>query len=76
MSLVPEASTVRAELYKLNLMERGGFFKPHKDTPRGGDTCFGTLVVALPVPFKGICALHTPEGPPVGMGKRWGGGAQ
>jgi hypothetical protein len=53
VSLVPEASAVRAELYKLNLMERGGFFKPHKDTPRGGDTCFGTLVVALPVPFKG-----------------------
>jgi hypothetical protein len=53
MSLVAEAAAVRAELYKLNLMEKGDFFKPHKDTPRGGDTCFGTLVVALPVPFKG-----------------------
>jgi hypothetical protein len=44
---------VCAELYKLNVMETGGFFKPHKDTPRGGDTCFGTLVVALPVLFRG-----------------------
>jgi hypothetical protein len=50
---VPEAIAVRAELYKLNLMTEGGFFKSHKDTPRGGDSCFGTLVVALPVPFTG-----------------------
>jgi hypothetical protein len=52
-ALVPEAASVRAELYKLNIMEKGGFFKPHKDTPRGGTTCFGTLVVCLPVPFQG-----------------------
>jgi Rps23 Pro-64 3,4-dihydroxylase Tpa1-like proline 4-hydroxylase len=51
--LVPDAAAVRADLYKLNLMGPGGFFKPHKDTPRGGDTCFGTFVVCLPLPFSG-----------------------
>ncbi|KAK3285140.1 hypothetical protein CYMTET_7239 [Cymbomonas tetramitiformis] len=53
MALVPEAGSVRAELHKLNVMDKGGFFKPHKDTPRGADTCFGTLVVALPVCYEG-----------------------
>lgn len=53
-ALVPEAGAVRAELYKLNIMTKGGFFKAHKDTPRGdAATCFGTLVVVLPVPFTG-----------------------
>jgi hypothetical protein len=53
-ALVPEVPAIRADLYKLNVMTQGGFFKPHKDTPRGdADTCFGTLVVVLPVPFVG-----------------------
>jgi hypothetical protein len=52
-ALIPDAAAVRADLYKLNIMGPGGFFKPHKDTPRGGETCFGTLVVCLPLPFSG-----------------------
>jgi hypothetical protein len=52
-ALVPEAGGVRAELHKMNVMGRGGFFKKHKDTPRGASTCFGTLVVSLPAPFTG-----------------------
>lgn len=63
MSLVPEASAVRAELYKMNLMTAGGFFKAHKDTPRGGETCFGTLVVVLPVQFQGgdLVLIHVDQ---------------
>jgi hypothetical protein len=53
VSLVPEAAECTAVLHKLNVMSAGSFFKPHKDTPRGADTCFGTLVVALPVYFLG-----------------------
>jgi hypothetical protein len=52
-ALVPEAAQCTAALHKLNVMAAGSFFKPHKDTPRGADTCFGTLVVALPVFFQG-----------------------
>lgn len=63
LALVPEAGAVRAELYKLNIMTAGGFFKAHKDTPRGdAATCFGTLVVVLPVPFTGgelVCSSLT-----------------
>lgn len=40
------------ELYALNVYGRGGHFAAHKDTPRDPDV-FGTLVVALPVPFRG-----------------------
>ena len=57
-ALVPEERSIRAELHKLNVMTQGGFFKPHKDTPRGADTCFGTLVVTLPVPFTGVWVLQ------------------
>ena len=53
VGLVPEAAECTAVLHKLNVMGAGSFFKPHKDTPRGADTCFGTLVVALPVFFQG-----------------------
>lgn len=40
------------ELYKLNSYSKGGFFKEHKDTPKG-DKHIGTLVVALNTPFEG-----------------------
>lgn len=50
--LVPNAGSVRAELYKLNMYEEGSFFKPHKDTPRGSDM-FGSLVICLDQPFTG-----------------------
>jgi hypothetical protein len=41
-----------AELYALNVYGRGGHFVAHKDTPRDIDV-FGTLVVCLPVHFRG-----------------------
>lgn len=50
--LVPEASSIRLELYKLNIYGKGGFFKAHKDTPRGKGM-FGSLVLCLDQPFTG-----------------------
>ncbi|KAF8531989.1 hypothetical protein JB92DRAFT_2803107 [Gautieria morchelliformis] len=41
-----------ADLYKLNAYGKGGFFKPHRDTPKSARH-IGTLVVALPIPFEG-----------------------
>jgi hypothetical protein len=41
-----------AELYALNVYDARGHFVAHKDTPRDPDV-FGTLVVCLPVPFRG-----------------------
>ncbi|KAJ7476900.1 hypothetical protein B0H11DRAFT_1917326 [Mycena galericulata] len=38
---------IDAELYKLNIYDRGSFFKAHKDTPRG-ENMFGSLVVVFP----------------------------
>ncbi|KAG6824045.1 hypothetical protein H0H92_008200 [Tricholoma furcatifolium] len=43
---------IEAELYKLNIYGKGSFFKPHKDTPRGGDM-FGSLVIVFPTPHEG-----------------------
>src|SRR5260370_17503581 len=49
--MVPQVPDARsAELYKLNVFERGGHFVPHKDTPRGSNM-LGTLVVCLPSQF-------------------------
>uniref|UniRef100_A0A383VSD5 Fe2OG dioxygenase domain-containing protein n=1 Tax=Tetradesmus obliquus TaxID=3088 RepID=A0A383VSD5_TETOB len=50
--LQPSATSVVAELDKLNIYGPGGFFKPHYDTPRSQDH-FGTLIICLPSPFKG-----------------------
>ena len=47
----PEGA-VTAELYKLLIYERGGFFKPHRDTEKA-DGMVATLVVSLPVPGAG-----------------------
>ncbi|KAF8531985.1 hypothetical protein JB92DRAFT_3104369 [Gautieria morchelliformis] len=41
-----------ADLYKLNAYGKGGFFKPHRDTPKSARH-IGTVVVALPIPFEG-----------------------
>jgi hypothetical protein len=41
-----------AELYALNVYGARGHFVAHKDTPRDPEV-FGTLVVCLPVPFRG-----------------------
>jgi hypothetical protein len=47
-----------AELYALNVYGARGHFVAHKDTPRDPDV-FGTLVVCLPVPFRGgALVLH------------------
>ena len=47
----PEGA-VTAELYKLLIYERGGFFKPHRDTEKA-DGMVATLVISLPVPGAG-----------------------
>ncbi|KAF8587692.1 hypothetical protein K439DRAFT_1614126 [Ramaria rubella] len=50
-----------AHLYKLNAYTTGGFFKPHRDTPKS-DCHLGTMVVALPVPFEGGALRVSHEG--------------
>ncbi|KAJ7150855.1 hypothetical protein C8R43DRAFT_1096756 [Mycena crocata] len=47
---------INAELYKLNIYDKGSFFKAHKDTPRG-ENMFGSLVVIFPT-FHIGGALH------------------
>ncbi|KAH9987091.1 hypothetical protein BJV77DRAFT_1145484 [Russula vinacea] len=44
------------ELYKLNVYDKGSFFKPHVDTPRSKNM-FGSLVIVFPTPHEGG-ALH------------------
>ena len=51
-SIIPTVVGLRAELYKLNIYARGGFFKAHVDTPRS-EKMFGSLVVCLPTQFTG-----------------------
>jgi hypothetical protein len=43
---------VSAELYKLLVYDRGGFFLPHRDTEKRAGM-FGTLVVTLPSAYRG-----------------------
>ncbi len=50
--LAPNCESIIAEPYKLNIYQKGGFFKVHKDTPRGNDM-FGSLVLCLPQSFRG-----------------------
>lgn len=52
-SLCPhDAAPPNAELHSLNVYGRGGHFVAHKDTPRE-PSIFGTLVVCLPLDFRG-----------------------
>ena len=51
-SIVPTVVGLKAELYKLNIYARGGFFKAHVDTPRS-EKMFGSLVVCLLTQFTG-----------------------
>jgi len=51
-ALVPDAKGVIAELSKLTIYSKGASYKAQQEQPRG-PTCFGTLIVCLPVPFKG-----------------------
>ncbi len=53
VALAPDdPNPLRAELYGVNVYREGGFFVPHKDTPRG-DAMLGTLVVCLSTHFWG-----------------------
>ena len=45
-------ASVSAELYKLLVYDRGGFFLAHRDTEKT-DGMFGTLVVTLPSTYRG-----------------------
>jgi hypothetical protein len=47
-----ENASVSAELYKLLVYDRGGFFLAHRDTEKA-DGMFGTLVVTLPSTYRG-----------------------
>ncbi|KAJ7740603.1 hypothetical protein B0H16DRAFT_1676374 [Mycena metata] len=47
---------VEAELYKLNVYDKGSFFKAHKDTPRA-ENMFGSLVVVFPATHAGGALL-------------------
>jgi hypothetical protein len=47
-----EGMTISAELYKLLVYDRHGFFLPHRDTEKA-DGMFGTLVVTLPSAHRG-----------------------
>ncbi|KAK9817143.1 hypothetical protein WJX72_010262 [[Myrmecia] bisecta] len=57
--MMPEASHVRALLYKLNIYRPGDHFKVHVDTPRSTDI-FGSLVVCLPCEHMGgqLVVMH------------------
>ena len=54
-------SSIRAELYKLNIYRSGGFFKAHVDTPRSSEM-FGSLVVSLPAQFEGGALVTRHQG--------------
>ncbi|KAF8530194.1 hypothetical protein BU17DRAFT_35565 [Hysterangium stoloniferum] len=56
-----DGGAVIARLSKLNVYASGGFFKAHRDTPRQGRH-IGTLVVALPSPYKGGILRAAHEG--------------
>ncbi|MBI2377884.1 MAG: 2OG-Fe(II) oxygenase [Deltaproteobacteria bacterium] len=58
-----------AELYDVNVYRAGGHFVTHKDTPRGSDMV-GTLVVCLPVAFRGGALVASHRG--VSLQFDWG----
>lgn len=60
--LAPDAFSIGAELYKLNIYAGPtGCFKSHVDTPRGHNM-FGSLVVCLPSQFAGGALLTRHNG--------------
>ena len=58
---IMSSTSIRAELYKLNVYSAGGHFKPHVDTPRSADM-FGSLVVCLPSKFTGGALVTRHQG--------------
>ncbi|PRW56775.1 Oxoglutarate iron-dependent oxygenase isoform B [Chlorella sorokiniana] len=51
--LLPDAGPLSARLHALGAYKTGGFFKAHRDTPRGDPGFVGSLVVCLPVAHRG-----------------------
>ncbi|KAK7040321.1 hypothetical protein VNI00_009789 [Paramarasmius palmivorus] len=49
---------IRAEPYKLNIYDKGAFFKQHKDTPRA-ENMFGSLVLVFPTAHEGGSLILT-----------------
>ena len=60
-TVMTSGSSIRAELYKLNVYCSGGFFKAHVDTPRSSEM-FGSLVVSLPSQFEGGALVTRHQG--------------
>ncbi len=60
-SIMAVGSSIRAELYKLNVYSTGGPFKAHVDTPRSPEI-FGSLVVSLPSQFTGGALVTRHQG--------------
>ncbi|TFK58578.1 hypothetical protein BDN72DRAFT_966309 [Pluteus cervinus] len=56
-----QAREIRAELYKLNVYDKGSFFKAHKDTPRG-EKMFGSLVIVFPTKHTGGTLIFRHDG--------------
>ncbi|KAI0262427.1 hypothetical protein BC834DRAFT_972021 [Gloeopeniophorella convolvens] len=52
---------IKLELYKLNVYDKGAFFKPHVDTPRSKQM-FGSLVLVFPTPHQGGALLLRHQG--------------
>ncbi|GJJ05960.1 hypothetical protein Clacol_000147 [Clathrus columnatus] len=48
----PSTLALEPRLYKLNAYSKDGFFKSHRDTPKGNGH-IGTLLFGLPIPFEG-----------------------
>ena len=51
--LLPDAALLTAQLHTLNVYGPGGFFRGHRDTPRGNPRFVGSLVLCLPVAHMG-----------------------
>ena len=71
--LLSDAGLLTAELHALNIYPAGGFFKPHRDTPRADPGFVGSLVVCLPVGHSGGELVVEHGGQRVEFG--WGEGA-
>ncbi|KAL8731000.1 MAG: hypothetical protein Q9166_003651 [cf. Caloplaca sp. 2 TL-2023] len=59
LGIAGRPSSIRAELYKMLLYEKGAMFKPHQDTEKVPGM-FGTLIICLPSEHTGgaVCLRH------------------
>ena len=60
-SIMSMETSIRADLYKLNVYSTGGHFKAHVDTPQSKEM-FGSLVVCLPSQFTGGALVTRHQG--------------